>query len=174
MHSLKVVIVGPAGSGKTTFIGAVSEITVLSTRREIGAGGKDAADRIAVDMDFGRVTLADDIVLYLFGTPGHERVSFMWETLSEGLLGFVVLLDSENSASLEEARETIAFLRGDSELPFLVAANKLAPDDAAAVKHLRTSLHLPDDIPLVSVDARSRESAKLVLEGLAQEAVRRG
>ena len=173
MQSLKVVIAGPKESGKTAFIRSVSEITVLSTRREIGTTTGMSADRMAVEMDFGRITVADDVVLYLFGTPGQDRVSFMWEMLTEGLLGFVVLVDALAPATFGDAGETIAFLRDRSDVPYVVAANRLKAGDESSFKSLRANLDLPDDVLLLPVDARDGKSARDVLANLADEAARR-
>jgi len=129
MQSVKVVITGPFNAGKTTFIKAVSEITVLSTERQISDTSGEGAGETTVAMDFGRITISDDVVLYLFGTPGQERFSFMWETLSEGMLGFVLLVDADDRESYEDARSMIAFFRNMSDVPFVVAANKVSATD---------------------------------------------
>jgi small GTP-binding protein len=162
MQSVKVVVTGPFNAGKTTFIKAVSEITVLSTERQITDVSGEGQGETTVAMDFGRITISDDVVLYLFGTPGQQRFSFMWETLSEGMLGFVVLVD----ASITEAVAMIEFFTGMSDVPFVVAANKVASDDTATLSSLRSRLALSDDVPLLAVDARDRESVKGVLLGL--------
>src|SRR5659263_618034 len=98
MQSVKVVITGPFNAGKTTLIKTVisltvlmSEITVLSTERQVSETASEGRGETTVAMDFGRITISDDVVLYLFGTPGQSRFSFMWETLSEGMRGFVLL-----------------------------------------------------------------------------------
>ena len=103
MQSVKVVVTGPFNAGKTTFIKAVSEITVLSTERQVSDASGEGKGETTVAMDFGRITISDDVVLYLFGTPGQQRFSFMWETLSEGMLGFVVLVDALADDSITEA-----------------------------------------------------------------------
>ena len=86
MQSVKIVITGPFNAGKTSLIKAVSEITVLSTERQVSDSSGEGDGETTVAMDFGRITVSDDVVLYLFGTPGQARFSFMWETLSEGML----------------------------------------------------------------------------------------
>ena len=166
MQSVKVVVTGPFNAGKTTFIKAVSEITVLSTERQVSATSGEAPGETTVAMDFGRITISDDVVLYLFGTPGQERFSFMWETLSEGMLGFVLLVDAEDSASHEDAKSMIAFFRSMSDVPFVVAANKVAPTDMKTLRQVRSAIALSDEIPLLPVDAREKESVKAVLLGL--------
>jgi small GTP-binding protein len=166
MQSVKVVVTGPFNAGKTTFIKAVSEITVLSTERQITDVSGDGHGETTVAMDFGRITISDDVVLYLFGTPGQQRFSFMWETLSEGMLGFVVLVDALAEGSITEAVAMIEFFTGMSDVPFVVAANKVASDDVATLSSLRSRLDLAEDVPLLAVDAKDRESVKGVLLGL--------
>lgn len=166
MQSVKVVITGPFNAGKTTFIKSVSEITVLSTERQISESANEGSGETTVAMDFGRITVSDDVVLYLFGTPGQERFSFMWETLSEGMLGFVLLVDAEDKDSYEDAKSMIEFFRNMSDVPFVVAANKVPPTDMKTLRSVRTAIALADDIPLLPVDAREKESVKAVLLGL--------
>jgi len=162
MQSVKIVVTGPFNAGKTTFIKSVSEITVLSTERDVtdsSAGGETT-----VAMDFGRITISDEVVLYIFGTPGQERFSFMWETLSEGMLGFVVLVDAADDSSIGDATAIVSFFRNMSSVPFVIAANRVdSPDRLAA---LRERLGIEDSVEVLAVDARDRESVKQVLLAL--------
>jgi len=169
MQSVKVVVTGPFNAGKTTFIKAVSEITVLSTERQVSASSREGGGETTVAMDFGRITVSDDVVLYLFGTPGQSRFSFMWETLSEGMLGFVLIVDAQSPQTLEDAREMIGFFRDMSDVPFVIAANKVAPDDIEQLQQVRSDLQLDPKVPLLPVDARDRDSVKSVLLGLLYE-----
>ncbi len=169
MQSVKVVVTGPFNAGKTTFIKSVSEITVLSTERQVSGISGEGSGETTVAMDFGRITVSDDVVLYLFGTPGQERFSFMWETLSEGMLGFVLLVDVTDDDSFADATSMIRFFRGMSDVPFVVAANKVAADDVDAIRQVRDRLELDDASPLLPVDARDRDSVKAVLLGLLYE-----
>jgi len=169
MQSVKVVVSGPFNAGKTTFIKAVSEISVLSTERQVSEASGAGGGETTVAMDFGRITITDDIVLYLFGTPGQERFSFMWETLSEGMLGFVLLLDATSPQSIGDAKSMIGFFKGMAEVPFVVAANKVDSEDTEALGLVRSDLGLDDSTPLLPVDARDRESVKAVLIGLLNE-----
>jgi small GTP-binding protein len=169
MQSVKVVITGPFNAGKTTFIKSVSEITVLSTERQVSAESGEGDGETTVAMDFGRITVSDDVVLYLFGTPGQSRFSFMWETLSEGMLGFVLLVDADEPQTFEDAAEMIKFFTEMSDVPFVVAANKVSADDSDALQIVRRDVGVPDDVPLLPVDARSRDSVKGVLLGLLYE-----
>jgi uncharacterized protein len=169
MQSVKVVVTGPFNAGKTTFIKAVSEITVLSTERQVSDSSREGGGETTVAMDFGRITVSDDVVLYLFGTPGQSRFSFMWETLSEGMLGFVLIVDAQSPQTLEDAREMISFFRDMSDVPFVIAANKVAPEDIEQLQQVRSDLQLDPKVPLLPVDARDRDSVKSVLLGLLYE-----
>jgi len=169
MQSVKVVVTGPFNAGKTTFIKAVSEITVLSTERQVSGMSGEGSGETTVAMDFGRITISDDVVLYLFGTPGQERFSFMWETLSEGMLGFVLLVDATDDDSFEDALAMIRFFRSMSDVPFVVAANKVGASDLDAIRVVRERLELEESIALLPVDARDRDSVKAVLLGLLYE-----
>lgn len=166
MQSVKVVVTGPFNAGKTTFIKAVSEIDVLSTERQVSDFGGEGGGETTVAMDFGRITVSDDVVLYLFGTPGQERFSFMWETLSEGMLGFVLIVDSQAPETIEDAKLMIKFFTNMSGVPFVVAGNKVDADDLDMLRRLRSDLELNDSVPLLPVDARDKDSVKAVLLGL--------
>ena len=166
MRSVKVVVTGPFNAGKTTFIKAISEITVLSTERQVTQASGEGTGDTTVAMDFGRITVSDDVVLYLFGTPGQERFSFMWETLSDGMLGFVLLVDARDNESHDDARSMISFFTGMSDVPFVVAANRVTPGDSEALQAVRAAIGLDVAVPLLPLDARDRESVKFVLLAL--------
>lgn len=167
MRSVKIVVTGPFNAGKTTFIKTISEIAVLTTERKV-TNPKDAAKKgeTTVAMDFGRITVSGDVALYLFGTPGQERFSFMWETLSEGMLGFVILIDYSDIESLKEAFRLLTYFQTISEAPYVVAVNKTDGLDEGALAQLRKKLGVSDDVPFYLCDARDKESVKLVLLGL--------
>jgi signal recognition particle receptor subunit beta len=169
MQSLRIVIAGPFDAGKTTFIKAISEITVLSTERQVSDPSGHGGAETTVAMDFGRVTVSDDVVLYLFGTPGHERFSFMWDALSEGMLGFVVLFDGSSQTSVTETQSMLEYFSGMPDVHFVVAANRVRPDDADRLEQLRKDLDLDVSVPLIVVDARDRESAKAVIVRLLED-----
>ena len=166
MQSVKVVVTGPFNAGKTTFIKSVSEITVLSTERQVSDVSGEGGGETTVAMDFGRITISDEVVLYLFGTPGQERFSFMWETLSEGMLGFVLLVDATSGDSIHDAATMIKFFTDMSDVPFVVAANKVDAEDTGTLASVRGQLELAEDVPLLPVDARDKDSVKAVLLGL--------
>jgi len=168
MQSVKVVITGPFDAGKTTFIRSVSEITVLSTERQV-TDATEGDGETTVAMDFGRITVSDDVVLYLFGTPGQSRFSFMWETLSEGMLGFVLLVDASRPETFADAREMIGFFTERSDVPFVVAANKVDAEEVTRLQDMHVELGLAPSVPLLPMDARSRDSVKSVLLGLLHE-----
>ena len=112
MQTVKMVVTGPFNAGKTEFIQSISEIDVVSTERKISDSTSRLKRETTVAMDFGRITVDDDLVLYLFGTPGQKRFDFMWEILSEGMLGFVVLVDSVRPETFREARRILDVFDG--------------------------------------------------------------
>jgi hypothetical protein len=169
-HAVKIVITGPFGAGKTTLIRTISEITVLSTERELSSEGEIRPDKAqtTVAMDFGRIGIDSDLVLYLFGTPGQDRFEFMWEVLGEGMLGYVLMLDNSRPESVTEARTILAAFRRMAPVPFVVAVNRsdgLGPDDEMKV---RVDLDLEPSIPIVPCDATDKASVKTVLLALLQ------
>ena len=102
-QAVKMVVTGPFSSGKTQFIQTISEIEVVATERKITSDVEKIKNATTVAMDFGRITVDEELVLYLFGTPGQKRFDFMWEILSEGMLGFVVMVDSTRPETFREA-----------------------------------------------------------------------
>ncbi len=163
VQTVKMVVTGPFSAGKTQFIQTVSEIDVVSTDRKISSEAERIKERTTVAMDFGRITVDDDLVLYLFGTPGQKRFDFMWEILSEGMLGFVVLIDSVRPETFREARSILDTFRAYAPTPYVVAANKQDLPDAWEVDDLRIALRIDSDIKLLPCVAHDRESVKQVL-----------
>ena len=162
-QSVKVVITGPFNSGKTEFVRAISEIDVVSTERFISSEVERVKEQTTVAMDFGRITVDDDLVLYLFGTPGQRRFDFMWEILSQGMLGFVVLIDSTRPETFREAKSILETFRAYAPTPYVVAANKQDLADAWSVDDLRLALRLDPQIKMLPCVAMDRESVKGVL-----------
>ena len=163
-RSVKIVVTGPFGAGKTSLISTISEIDVLSTEKAVTDGtGTPAKARTTVAMDFGRLTIDDELALYLFGTPGQKRFDFMWEILAEGMLGFIVMVDAQRDEVLEETREIVRFFSDTADVPFVVAVNKVQGGDAEAVERARTLLGLGPDVRMVGCSALERESVKTVL-----------
>src|SRR5919108_386108 len=164
MQTVKMVVTGPFSAGKTEFIQSVSEIDVVSTERKISsAAERTVKESTTVAMDFGRITFGSDLVLYLFGTPGQDRFDFMWEILSEGMLGFIVLVDGERPESLDEAAHMLELFRGMAKVPFVIAANKVNGDGDGITAAVRERLTVDVPAPVVTCDARDRESVKEVL-----------
>jgi len=163
VQTVKIVVTGPFSAGKTEFIQTVSEIDVVSTEKKITSESERIKERTTVAMDFGRITIDDDLVLYLFGTPGQKRFDFMWEILSEGMLGFVVLIDSVRPETFREARMILDTFRTYAPTPYVVAANKQDLPDAWDVDDLRIALRIDQEIKLLPCVAMDRESVRNVL-----------
>lgn len=164
MQTVKMVITGPFSSGKTEFISSISEIDVVKTERSVTTPGEKAVkDATTVAMDFGRITVDDDLVLYLFGTPGQRRFDFMWEILAEGMLGFVVMVDSTKPETFREAKSILETFRAYAPTPYVVAANKQDLPDAWSTDDLRIALRIDEGIKLLPCVANDKESVKTVL-----------
>ena len=163
MQTVKIVVTGPFNAGKTEFIRSVSEIDVVSTERRISTEPEKLKDTTTVAMDFGRITVDEDMVLYLFGTPGQKRFYFMWEILSEGMLGFVVLVDSARPETFREARSILETFRAYAPTPYVVAANKQDHRDAWEIDDMRLALRLDPKVKLLTCVATNKEKVKSVL-----------
>ena len=163
MQTVKMVVTGPFNSGKTQFIQSVSEIDVVSTERKISSDAERIKENTTVAMDFGRITVDADLVLYLFGTPGQKRFDFMWEILSEGMLGFVVMVDSTRPETFREAKSILESFRAYAPTPYVVAANKQDHDEAWPIEDLRIALRLAPEIKLIPCVATDKEKVKTVL-----------
>jgi small GTP-binding protein len=166
MQTVKMVITGPFNSGKTEFIQSVSEINVVSTERKITSAAERVKESTTVAMDFGRITVDQDLVLYLFGTPGQKRFDFMWEILSEGMLGFIVMVDSTRPETFREARGILETFRAYAPTPYVVTANKQDLPDAWELEDIRLALRLDPKVHLLPCVATKKESVKTVLLGL--------
>ncbi|MEV8096725.1 ATP/GTP-binding protein [Kitasatospora sp. NPDC085879] len=168
--AVKVVVVGSFGVGKTTMVGSVSEIQPLTTEERIteasigvdDTAGLEGKTSTTVAMDFGRISVSDELVLYLFGTPGQERFWFLWNGLFEGALGAVVLVDPRR---LELSFDVLHQLE-ERRLPFVVAVNQFDGAPVHLVEDLREALDLPASVPIVACDARHRASSRDVLLSL--------
>lgn len=160
-----MVITGPYASGKTEFIRSISEIDVVSTEKEVTPDTYEATIKpeTTVAMDFGRITIDDELVLYLFGTPGQRRFDFMWEILAEGMLGFVVMVDSTKPETFREAKAILETFRAYAPTPYVVAANKQDMDDAWPAEDLRIALRIEDNVKLLPCVAKDKDKVKAVL-----------
>ena len=174
---VKLVVCGGYGAGKTTFVGAISEIVPITTEApltEVSLGTDEGAVATklgtTVALDFGRISLDSGLVLYLFGTPGQARFRFAWDEVTRGAIGAVILADSRR---IDDAFPSVDFCETRG-IPFVVAVNRFDGDLAHDLDEIREALVLPVEIPLLGIDARSRTDAKQTLIALVLHALRFG
>ncbi|MGC5344634.1 GTP-binding protein [Streptomyces sp. DT171] len=175
--TLKIMVAGGFGVGKTTLVGTVSEIRPLRTEERLTEAGRPVDDLEGVEgkttttvaMDFGRITLREDLVLYLFGTPGQDRFWFLWDELAQGALGAVVLVDTRR---LEDCFAAVDYFERRA-IPFTVAVNCFEGADRFPPETVRAALDLDPEVRVLMCDARDRSSVRDVLVAVVEHALAR-
>jgi signal recognition particle receptor subunit beta len=170
---LKIVVTGPFAAGKTTLIETISEVAIVATERDVSEHATEfGKPRTTVAMDFGRLTFGQDCSLFLFGTPGQRRFEVMWEILSEGMIGFILLVHAADPRSLEEAAHIFEEFKQYADVPYLVGVTHTDLSDTPAEELIgaaRSRLGLPDEVKVVVCDPRKKEEVKALMLSILYE-----
>lgn len=173
---LKIVVTGPFSAGKTTLIQTISEVAIVGTERDVTDETRAIKQRTTVAMDFGRLSFAEDLSLFLFGTPGQRRFEVMWEILSEGMIGFILLVNTADQRSVEEAAAILETFREYADVPYVVGLTHLDEADETEERvyaQVRELLELPDHVLVQPCDAREREDVKALMLKILLEVMER-
>jgi signal recognition particle receptor subunit beta len=165
-NPLKIVVTGPFSAGKTTFIQTISEDGFLATDRAVTDASRARKTQTTVAMDFGKLTFGDDLSLQLVGTPGQDRFEVMWEILSRGMIGFILLVDASAPDGLEEAAQILGRFQGFRGVPFVVAVSHLddrSADPSRTLDEIRRGLGVARGVPVGPCDPRVKEDVKAAL-----------
>ena len=173
---LKLVVTGPFAAGKTTLIETVSEVAIVGTERVVTDETRGVKAQTTVAMDFGRITFGDECTLFLFGTPGQRRFEVMWEILSEGMIGFILLVNAADRRSAEEAAHILEQFRRYADVPYLVGVthlDEIEADGAGVVAAVRDFLAVPEEVTVRACDARDLKDVKSLLLTILSEVLER-
>lgn len=176
MKPLKIVITGPFAAGKTTLIQTISEVAIVGTEREVTDETRSTKARTTVAMDFGRLTFGGDLSLFLFGTPGQRRFEVMWEILSEGMIGFILLVNAADERSVEEAGHILETFRKYADVPYVVGVTHLDQVEESkeeVFRRVSERLELEPHIQIMATDPREREHVKKLMLQILLEVMER-
>jgi uncharacterized protein len=172
-RALKIVVTGPFAAGKTTLIETISEVAIVATERDVSEHAAEFGKaHTTVAMDFGRLTFGEDCSLFLFGTPGQRRFEVMWEILSQGMIGFILLVNAADPRSLEEAAHIFEEFKRYADVPYLVGvthADLSDTPDEELLEAARIRLDLPDEVKVVVCDPRDKEEVKALMLSVLYE-----
>ena len=173
---LKIVVTGPFSAGKTTLIKTISEVAIVGTERDVTDETRSVKERTTVAMDFGRISFAQDLSLFIFGTPGQRRFEVMWEILSEGMIGFILLVRPDDERSIEEASHILDTFRAYADVPYVIGVSHLdsvdEPEEQVFAR-VRQALEVPETVEVVGCDPREREGVKTLMLKILLDVLKR-